>query len=111
MRNRVKLARGYFAIGKRYLARVSNLRCRLAGYAYTARFEWLLDTFEREDYCLRSAYSERKTFRAGLGMTGLVLSSLFNLPRTMASHQPDLLPQPTLPRPAVTSRSAVSREL
>jgi phytoene/squalene synthetase len=80
VRSRVQLARGYFDLGRRYLSRVKNLRCRLAGYAYTARFEWLLDTIEREVYCLRPAYDERKSFRAGLGMGWLVFSSLFNLP-------------------------------
>jgi phytoene/squalene synthetase len=91
VRSRVQLARGYFALGKRYLARVRNLRCRLAGYAYTARFEWLLDTFQREDYCLRPAYSERKSFRASLGMSGLVLSSLLNLPGSDRSSRDSFL--------------------
>jgi phytoene/squalene synthetase len=98
VRSRVQLARGYFDSGKRYLARVKNLRCRLAGYAYTARFEWLLDTIEREDYYLRPAYSERKTFRAGLGMSGLVLSSLLNL------RPPGLSSQPGGPQPVASRK-------
>jgi phytoene/squalene synthetase len=102
VRSRVQLARGYFDLGKRYLARVRNLRCRLAGYAYTARFEWLLDIIEREDYSLRPAYSERKSFRAGLGMSWLVFSSLLNLPEAVFA------PQPGLPSQAVSSQTAIS---
>ncbi len=93
VRSRVALARGYFILGKQYLQRVPNLRCRLAGLAYTARFEWLLDTFEREDYCLRPNYDERKSFRAALSMGGTVSSTLFNhsavnLPPQAATSQP-----------------------
>lgn len=39
------------------------MRARLAGLAYMARFEWLLDTMEREDYSLRPKYDERKSIR------------------------------------------------
>jgi phytoene/squalene synthetase len=100
VRSRVQLARGYFALGKRYLARVSNLRCRLAGYAYTARFEWLLDAIEREDYCLRPSYSERKSFRAGLGMSGQVLSSLFNRPGAELPNRDGFQSSPIASQPA-----------
>jgi hypothetical protein len=64
----VQLARGYFQAGREYLARVQEPRCRLAGLAYTARFEWLLDTIEREGYRLRRQYNERKRLRTGLSM-------------------------------------------
>jgi phytoene/squalene synthetase len=76
VRNRVKLARKYFQAGRGYLARVKNPRCRLAGFAYTARFEWLLDTMEREDYFLRPEYTERKSFSTGLRMGLSTLSTL-----------------------------------
>jgi len=79
VRNRVQLARRYFEAGRGYLARVRNPRCRFAGFAYTARFEWLLDTIEREGYCLRPEYSERKSFGTGLQMGLLTLSSMINL--------------------------------
>lgn len=68
VKNRVDLARTYFREGKRYLARVGSLRCRAAGFAYTVRFETVLDIIEREDYLLRAAYPERKSLRAGLRM-------------------------------------------
>ena len=55
------LARECFKAGKDYLAHVQNPRCRLAGFAYTARFEWLLDTIEEEGYSLRPEYNERKS--------------------------------------------------
>ncbi len=79
VKSRVQLARTYFQAGKGYLARVESSRCRLAGFAYTARFEWLLDTFEREGYALRPQYDERKRAGTGLRMGWLALSSLVNL--------------------------------
>ena len=89
---RVQLARECFKAGKDYLARVGNPRCRLAGLAYTARFEWLLDTIEQENYILRPEYSERKSFGAGLRMGRSTLSALINvsgrkaLPQAVASQ-------------------------
>ncbi len=76
VQSRVHLARAYFAAGRRYLARVESLRCRLAGYAYIARFEGLLDTIEQEGYRLRPEYSERKSPRGALSLVGSVLQSL-----------------------------------
>jgi phytoene/squalene synthetase len=78
---RVELARGYFKAGRECIRQVRNLRCRLAGFAYTARFEWMLGAIERDCYCLRSAYPERKSIRAGLWMVGSALSSIFASPR------------------------------
>jgi phytoene/squalene synthetase len=65
---RVQLARQYFAAGRDYFARVQNARCRLACFAYIARFDWLLDTIEREGYYLRPQYNERKSFTTGARM-------------------------------------------
>jgi phytoene/squalene synthetase len=78
VRSRVQLAREYFQAGRDYLARVQDPRCRLAGLAYTSRFEWLLDTIEQEGYILRPAYRERKSFGTGLRMGRSTLSSLIN---------------------------------
>ena len=78
VRGRVNLARKYFQAGRGYLARVRNPRCRLAGYAYTARFEWLLDTIEQEEYFLRPEYTERKSFRTGLRVGLSTLSTLLH---------------------------------
>ncbi len=73
---RVQLAREYFREGKGYLSRVQNVRCRLACFAYIARFEWLLDTIEREGFALRPQYTERKSFGTGLRMSWLALSAM-----------------------------------
>lgn len=76
VKSRVQLAREYFKAGKSYLARVQSLRCRLAGFAYVARFERLLDTIQKENYVLRPQYSERKSIETGLCMGLSTLSSL-----------------------------------
>lgn len=70
VKSRVRLARAYFASGADYLAQVDGLRCRLAGYAYMARFIGVLDAIEREDYLLRPAYPERERLGYGLRMAG-----------------------------------------
>jgi phytoene/squalene synthetase len=94
VKSRVQLARQYFKAGRGYLARVQNRRCRLAGFAYTARFEWLLGTLESECYALRAHYPERKSLRAGLRMTWLALSSIFN------GRETGTLPQPVVSHPS-----------
>jgi len=79
VKSRVQLARMYFKAGRDYLSQVQNPRCRLAGFAYTARFEWLLDTFEREGYLLRPQYEERKSFSTGLRMMTSALASMIHV--------------------------------
>jgi phytoene/squalene synthetase len=83
---RVQLARGYFKAGRECTRQVKNWRCRLAGYAYTARFEWMLRAIERDNYCLRCEYPERKGLAAGLWMTWFALTSMLALPSI--KHQP-----------------------
>jgi len=82
VQRRVQMARAYFDAGKGCLAQVKNTRCRLAGFAYTARFEQMLNIIERDDYILRPAYPERKTLGYGLRMVGSMLSIAFNHPQT-----------------------------
>lgn len=72
VRERVEQARAGFQTGRRYLAQVACRRCRLAGYAYIARFEGVLDAVEREGYRLRRAYPERQ----GLSGAGALMRSL-----------------------------------
>ena len=67
---RVRLARACFQTGRRYLARVENLRCRLAGFAYAARFESLLSVMEGDGYHLRKAYPDGGTLAAGIQWIG-----------------------------------------
>jgi phytoene/squalene synthetase len=74
VRGRVQLARSYFAAGRSYLAQVENLRCRLAGYAYIARFEGVLGAIEAEGYRLRPDYAEYKRKSAALRMGWSVLA-------------------------------------
>ncbi len=75
VKSRVALARDYFDAGKCYLARVENPRCRVACFAYIARFQWLLDTLEREAYLLRPQYNERKSAGTAWQMFGSTLAS------------------------------------
>lgn len=78
VQSRIELAQNYFNAGKQYISQVENRRCRIAGFAYTSRFEWLLHTIEREAYVLRPYYSERKSLRTKYSMILLALSSMFN---------------------------------
>jgi phytoene/squalene synthetase len=88
VRARVALARRYFKAGNEYISQVRSLRCRLAGYAYTARFEWMLRTIERDGYRLRAEYPERKSLKAGLWMGWRTLARALALPEsnTGANH-------------------------
>ena len=79
VRSRVQLARWYFRFGKKYFCEIGNLRCRLAGFAYIARFEWLLDTFEEEGYCLRPKYDERRSLGTALRMSLDTLTAMLHL--------------------------------
>jgi len=90
VKSRVQLAREYFKAGKDYFARVQNPRCRLACFAYIARFEWLLETIEKEDYLLRHQYDERKSAGTGLRMSWLTLRSMISLREIDTLSQPDL---------------------
>ncbi len=74
----VQRARACFRAGRNYLARVENLRCRIAGYAYIRRFEWVLDSIEREGCLLRAEYPERKAHRRQVEMIGGALWMALN---------------------------------
>ncbi len=92
VQQRVQLARMYFETGKKNLSQVTSTRFRLAGFAYTARFETVLNMIEADDYLLRSEYSERKSLRSGMRMGLSVLSMVFNpsqrgkLPRALTDQ-------------------------
>lgn len=73
VQDRVRLARAYLDAGRGYFARVPNRRHRLAGLAYIERFEWLIETLEREDFRLRPRYDERRSLATGLRMTWRVV--------------------------------------
>jgi squalene/phytoene synthase len=87
---RCQLARRHFEGARDYFARVQNRRHRLAGLAYMARFEWLIETIEREGYRLRPDYAERTSFAAALRMGWLATSSAIGLRRSLSdSAQPE----------------------
>jgi phytoene/squalene synthetase len=85
VRSRVQLARRYFQGGRDYLRQVENLRCRIAGYAYIARFDGVLDSIERDGYLLRNNYPERKYLENELKMGWSVLAMALNLRRQGAA--------------------------
>jgi phytoene/squalene synthetase len=92
--SQVKLARHYFRVGRTCLSRVENMRCRIAGYAYIARFEVVLDAIEKDEFVLRAEYPERKTRRAALKMGWAALSQAFKRPRkvdTLSVIEPKLV--------------------
>lgn len=80
VRGRVQLARMYFKASRSCTAQVRSLRCRLAGYAYTARFEWMLRRIEHDGYRLRLEYPERKRLSAGLWMAWTTLAAFITSP-------------------------------
>ena len=80
---RVEEARECFRAGRSYLAQVKNLRCRLAGFAYIARFEGVLDAIEREGYRLRADYPERKSAGSVLRMGWSMLAEAAKLQPTV----------------------------
>jgi hypothetical protein len=67
-------ARECFRAGRAYLAQVQNPRCRMAGHAYIARFEAVLDVIERDGYRLREAYPECRALSTGIRAGFAVLS-------------------------------------
>jgi phytoene/squalene synthetase len=83
---RVELARGNFEAGRRYIAHVKCKRCRLAGYAYLTRFEWMLKVIKSDHYTLRWEYPERKNLKAALWMVWRVVNSWINLPAGSRKH-------------------------
>ncbi|HEX3054249.1 MAG TPA: squalene/phytoene synthase family protein [Aggregatilineaceae bacterium] len=66
VKSQVQLARSYFQAGKNYLAQIPNARCRMAGYAYSARFEATLAAIEQDDYRLRAYYPEQDSTFSGV---------------------------------------------
>ena len=78
VQSRVEQARACFKVGRDYLAQVQNPRCRLAGYAYIARFDRVLEAIEQDGYRLRSEYPECESLLAGPRMIGAALSRMFN---------------------------------
>ncbi|HYU81487.1 MAG TPA: squalene/phytoene synthase family protein [Candidatus Polarisedimenticolia bacterium] len=72
--DRVRLAHADLDGGKAYFTRAESRRHRLAGLAYIARFEWLIETLEREDFRPRDRYGESRALATGLHMIWDVVS-------------------------------------
>jgi hypothetical protein len=74
----VNLARENFRDGKEYLNTLNNLRCKIVGHWYCARFEVVLDTIESDGYILRKEYHERRRLSTWLKIfwLGIYLSFL-----------------------------------
>ena len=73
--DRVALARDCFREGRDFINQVDNARCRLAGRAYIARFEYVARLIERDGYHLRESYPERKSPRAALWMAAKTMGN------------------------------------
>jgi phytoene/squalene synthetase len=87
---RVAEARQCFQAGRGYLAQVESLRCRLAGYSYMRRFEWVLSCIEREGYVLRKQYPERRERGRVVEMLGSALWQALQY-RRLPSYSPVIL--------------------
>ena len=76
VQEQVVLARMCFEEGKIYIDSLQNLRCKLAGVWYCARFECVLDLIERDGFRLRAQYPERHGLKVWLEMArlGVVVS-------------------------------------
>jgi hypothetical protein len=76
VKERVQLAREYFAEGKQYLNDLPVLRCRIVGYWYCARFETLLNTIEADDYVLRWEYPKSNKLLTWVKFAGIALGQI-----------------------------------
>jgi phytoene/squalene synthetase len=75
--HRVRVAAADLEAGGTYFSHLPNLRHRLAGLAYIARFQWLVRRIEADGFRLRSTYKERRRLPRVLGMGREVGSLLF----------------------------------
>jgi hypothetical protein len=81
VKERVFLARACFDAGRSYFANVESRRHRLAGIAYMARFEWLMEALERNDFMVQEDYAEQRSLAFGMRIGGHVAASLAGLHR------------------------------
>ncbi len=93
VKERVDLARHYFNLGREYLLQVENGRCRLAGYAYIARFEGVLDAIEQDGYLLKPDYADSKKLAAATQAGWSTVSSIYQRRRHSRLNQSPRLVQ------------------
>jgi phytoene/squalene synthetase len=80
VRERVRRAEAELAAGEAYFARHRSRRHRLAGLAYVARFRWLIDRFERDDFRVRPADADAAGPATTLRMAGGIVSGMLAAP-------------------------------
>jgi len=79
IQSRVEQARAGFKVGRLCLAQIENTRCRLAGFAYTASFEGVLEAIAHDGYRLRPSYPEcRGPWASSRVLLGALLSTFTN---------------------------------
>jgi hypothetical protein len=81
VKDRARLGRAYLDAGKGYFRRVESRRHRLAGLAYIARFEWVLDALEHDHFTVRQEYAQPRSVPTAVRMAAGILPSLV-LPRS-----------------------------
>jgi phytoene/squalene synthetase len=84
--SRVRVARRNLRIGLTALSQLGSRRCRLAGYAYIARFLAVLNAIERDEFRLRPSYPERRGLRGAAAMIGCWLEMLSRQPGARADE-------------------------
>jgi phytoene/squalene synthetase len=97
VRDRVRQADADLRAGAAYFGRLASRRHRLAGLAYIARFRWLIDRLERDDFQIRQTYREI----AGLGtltrMAAFVATGMVAGPHIRAGRDRPLAPRDSRP--------------
>jgi phytoene/squalene synthetase len=88
---RVRQARADLRAGAAYFDRLPCRRHRLAGLAYIARFTWLVDRIERDDYHVRPSYRDAADLATRLRMARFVASAMVPRPRLL-TRRAALLP-------------------
>ncbi|HET7473223.1 MAG TPA: squalene/phytoene synthase family protein [Candidatus Limnocylindrales bacterium] len=88
VRDRAQQARVALDGGRAFYARIPSARHRLAGLAYIARFERVLDRIERDEFRIRREYSERRRLSAAVSMAGSVALALLPRPHPRDAARP-----------------------
>ena len=92
VRDQVGQAEVCFLAGRSYIDSLEDLRAKLAGVWYCARFHCILDAIKKDGYILRQDYPERKCLAAWLRMGSLAL-------QVVIQHLWRQLPRISLPLP------------
>ena len=88
VRERVRQADDDLTAGAAAFARHRCRRQRLAGLAYIARFRWLVDRLERDDFLVRPSYAEAYDLPTRVRMAASVAAAMVVRPGTPAGRAP-----------------------